>query len=305
MIAVLLALAAPSNAQTAAQLVDGSPDFTDCLDDPQCEGNFLAFLSGSIAEQGFTMQHNPLATSAVVRSGSGVIVGARLDTFPFGPPPTNLSGKEENTQFSPVLPRLVVGWIGEGDRSRQGAGAFFLPPVTVGGASALVVGGDLSLARQLSDRMRLGVEADFTYVRATAPVAATEDQLDGRDDFSNPDNLDPDLFADVCGDTDCLDTFHVANTAVKAVAAWDLGERWGAYGKVGLTYVSERLHVAYDDTTWAVRGLQPSVHGGATVAASDAVLLAAGASVAPKHPGINDGGLPLFYKLEGSASFAF
>ena len=305
MLALVVAVATSANAQTTAQLVDGSPDFTDCLGSESCESNFLAFLGGSMAEQGFAMQHDPIATSATVRRTGGFVAGGRLDTFPFGPPPTNLSGKEENTQFSPVLPRLVVGWVGDADGTRRGIGAFLLPPVPVGGASALVLGGDVSVARSVGDRMRIGVEADFTYVHATAPVAATESQLDSRDDFSNPDNLDPQTFADVCGDTDCLDTFRVANAAVHGVAAWDLGDRWGAYGKVGLTYVSERLHVAYDDTTWAVRGLQPSVHGGATVAATDSLMLAAGAAAALKHAGLDSGGAPLFYKLEGSASFAF
>ena len=92
-------------------LVEGAPEFTSCFesdaaDESSCEWRFYHFLSDSMVTQGFTFIGPPSQLSPALRAPAGWAVGARLDTFPFGPPPENLSGKAENTQFSPVLPRL-------------------------------------------------------------------------------------------------------------------------------------------------------------------------------------------------------
>jgi hypothetical protein len=251
----MLAALPTAHAQAAAELVAGEPDFTDCLGSESCEANFYAFLSESMAEQGFAMQWDPVSTSAAVRPGGGLVVGGRLDTFPFGAPPSNLSGKEENTQFSPVLPRLEVGWLGgDEDAFAWGVGASFLPPVPVGGASALVAGAMGSASWAVGGHTRIGAEAVFSYTRARAPIVATQDQLASRDEFSNPDNLDPDQFSAVCGGGDCIDTFRVADSTASVVASWQLGD-WSPYAKLGVTWVEERLDVEYDATGWRVAGL--------------------------------------------------
>lgn len=304
-VVVVLALSAPAAAQSKPQLVDGTPEFTDCLETETCAANFYGFLGEAMGEQGFTFQHDAMVTSAVLAPARGVVVGGTLSTFPLGPPPENLSGKEENTSFSPVLPRLVVGYGGgDGGDYAWGVGAFFLPPVAVKGASALVAGGDVSAGWGGGDgTTHLGVELDFTYTRAHAPVAATEEQLDNRDDFDNPDNLDPDTYAANCPDG-CVDVFSVANTGARFVVAFPRGA-WTPYAKAGLSYVSERLDVAYDKTGWAMRGLQPSLHGGVMCAPGDTVLLGLGTALALKHPGISAGGVGAFFKLQGSAAVTF
>ncbi len=74
----MLAALPTAHAQAAAELVAGEPDFTDCLGSESCEANFYAFLSESMAEQGFAMQWDPVSTSAAVRPGGGLVVGGRL-----------------------------------------------------------------------------------------------------------------------------------------------------------------------------------------------------------------------------------
>ena len=157
-----LALGAPQ-----ARLIEGAPEFTDCLGDPSCEARFGQFLAGSTIDQAFSMRPGPMAVSAAIAPGPRGAVGARLDTFPIAPPPTNLSGKEENTQFSPVLPRLVGAFGGENVSAHLG----FLPAIPVGGASAWIVSGGVTAGKDVGG-VRLGSEVDFGFVGARAPSAA-------------------------------------------------------------------------------------------------------------------------------------
>lgn len=300
---MLLLFAIPFALAGEAHLVAGEPDFTGCLESPSCAEAFYRFLGQSMTEQGFTFQHDALLTSATIDPTPGFVVGAMIDTFPLGPPPENLSGKEENTQFSPVLPRFVGGWRSGKEGVVSGAGAFFLPPIPVGGASALVAGVDLSVSRPLGET-RIGLEGDFTYTRARAPIVATPDQLEDRENWNNPDNLDPDQFAEICGEAGCKDTFVVTNLGVRTAVAVPAGPVV-AWGKLGLAYVNERLHVQYDDTTWALAGLQPSVHLGGSLPIG-IVNLVGGGVVAYKPPVWSESDQAgVYWKLEGAAGVRF
>ena len=84
-------------------LVDGDPDFIGCLRAASCSEKFFGFLNQATLEQGFAMQGGPPMASSVINHHTGWSVGGMLHTFPLGPPRVNLSGKTENTQFSPVL----------------------------------------------------------------------------------------------------------------------------------------------------------------------------------------------------------
>ncbi len=281
-----------------AQLVEGVPEFTDCLGDPSCEARFGSFLAGSTIDQAFSMRPGPMVASAAIASVDGVVVGARLDTFPLGPPPTNLSGKEENTSFSPVLPRLVAAY-GASDVS---AHVGFLPAIPVGGASAWVVSGGVTAGKDVGGA-RLGGELDFGFVRARAPIAATQEQLESRDDFSNPDNLDPETFAENCGDSDCLDTFVVAEPSLRGVVAVPAGA-FTPFAKLGVTFINERLEIAYDQTAWRVRGAQPSLTVGSTLQVKK-LGLALGGALAPNVAKSATGLTPLSWRLEGEAGVRF
>ena len=143
---MIVALVATALAQSPAALIDGTPEFADCLNDTGCADRFARFLTFSMAEQGFTWQNEAQLSSAALTRREGWQVGASLTTFQFAPPRENLSGKVEGTSYSPVLPRLRGGWTGGTDDLAVGAGISVLPPIPVSGASALVLGAESSLA---------------------------------------------------------------------------------------------------------------------------------------------------------------
>ena len=108
---LLLALATAGE----VRLVEGTPEFENCLSTPDCSARFHDLLGQAMAEQGFAMQAHSLLGVSLWGDG-GWTVGAEVGTFAFGGPAENLSGKEENTQFSPVFPR---------SRAAYGDGVFY------------------------------------------------------------------------------------------------------------------------------------------------------------------------------------
>ena len=308
------ALAEPGNGFGSARLVDGSPDFTECIEGGgTCQEDFFAFLSESMLAQGLTMQDHALTTSTLTHRRTGWTVGGSMGSFPFGPPPENLSGKEENTQFSPVFPRLTAGWMGgESAEGQGGAGLSFTPPIPVGGASALGLGLNGSFTRGAPTDVRLGLEADLSFVRAKAPITATKTQLGNRNDFANPNNLDPTQFDDACGDDveagaeGCLDTYTLLNFSVRAGQSWHTDAGLTPYVKVGATLVNEWLYVKYDDTTWGLTAIQPSLHAGSGWNAGEHVFVALGGTAALRQANQSEAGsIGVFYTFEGAAAWAF
>jgi hypothetical protein len=295
-------------AQSSPTLVQGTPEFQSCLTNPGCADRFYRFLGLSMAEQGFTFQNDPQLLSPTLSRREGFTAGALLTTFPFAKPRENLSGKEENTSYSPVLPRIFGGYKGEGPgNTRVGAGAFFLPPIPVGGASALIAGIETGAALPVGEVARVGLELDFTYTRARAPIVASEEQYEARGDFDNPNNLDPEVYEEVCLPDGCVDTFTVANGGVRVAASVDAGPL-APYVKVGLNTVSERLQVQYDDTTWGLSGIQPVAHLGSLLFIGDHVDLGLGAAFGVRPAALNlepGGGAGLYAKVQGSAGWTF
>lgn len=319
MLALVVALNAVAHAEAppegfgSARLVSGSPDFRGCITGGgTCQQSFFRFLSHSMLEQGFAMQHHGLLASPLNNRREGFAVGGDLATFPFAPPRENLSGKQENTQFSPVFPQASVAWLSPGTaRGQGGVGLSVLPPVPVGGASALSLAVDGGWAWGAADGTRWSVEGTLSYVRATAPIVATEDQVADRDSFTNPDNLDPERFAEVCGeDVDagaggCLDTYVLLNTGLRAGWSPRFGT-WAPYSKVGLTLVTNRLDVKYDGTSWGLVAVQPSVHLGTSWLPGDHLVVGAGVSAALQQANQNEADrLGLFSTLEGAAGWRF
>lgn len=308
------ATAAPGNGFGTAGLVGGTPDFTSCINGGgDCQENFYRFLSESMLEQGFAMQDHPVIWSPLTHRRQGWSVGGSVATFPFGPPPENLSGKEENTQFSPVFPRIAVGFTdADGASQQRGLGFSFTPPVPVGGASALALTAGGSLSKGARESVRHAVEADVSYIRAKAPVVATEDQVADRDAWSNPDNLDPATFNDVCGeDVDagaggCLDTFTLLNASVRVGQAWWVGPGFTPYVKAGVTAVNEWMYVKYDDTTWRLFAIQPTLHAGSGWNPGEHVFLQLGVSAALRQANQSESGsLGVFTTFEGAAAWRF
>lgn len=307
---MLIILLATAHAATfgQAQLIEGQPDdggFQSCVSGGSCADTFFGFLTGGMLEQGFAMQDHSLLTNPLVNRHEGWLVGGGLTTFPFGPPVKNLSGKEENTSFSPVFPKIRAGVTGTG-KHRRGLGFSLTPPVPVGGAAALALGVDAGVAFSPAEAASWGMHGDLSLVYAKAPVTATDEQFEDRENLSNPDNLEADQFAEVCGDEGCKDTFTQLALAGRFGRSWVVGSAFTPYAQVGLSALYARLHVMYDDTTWAVTALQPTVHAGSGWAPGDHVQLALGGSAGLQMRGQQqDGEFGVFWRLEGAAAYVF
>ncbi|MEL6343304.1 MAG: hypothetical protein AAFV53_09205 [Myxococcota bacterium] len=307
LIALALGLSATAAAQDggfgAARLADGTPEFENCFNG-SCGDDFFRFLSESMIEQGFAMQNHSLANSPLTNHRSGVIVGASAATFPFEEEPTNLSGKQENTSFSPVFPRISVGYNAE---ENYGVGVFFLPPIPVGGASALQLGAEGGYRFNDAGESGFGVEGDFTFLRARAAIVASQEQFDNAEAGGYENNLNPETFEENCSDEDgCIDTFSTYNVGIRAGYSWFIGNGLVPYVKGGVAVLNESLFVEYDETTWTLFAIQPSLHGGVAYQPGDNLHLALGASTALQQANQNeDDTIGLFYKLEGSVAWAF
>ena len=289
-------------------LSSGSVDFEDCLNGAQCAGRFYRFLSQATLEQGFAMEGASVMTSAVVNRHEGWVVGGLLHTFPFGPPRKNLSGKTENTQFSPVFPKLLSGHLSTHGDTHMGFGLTLLPPVPVRGAAALSLGLDASLAKTLGDsKTRVGVDLDFSFIRATAPVAASKEQMESAEEEWFEENVDREVFEERCDpDVGCTDVFKIANLAILGGISWEVGASLFPYLRGGLAVTNEFLYVQYDGTHWRQFGLQPQVQAGTAWAPSEALLLSLGVSTALKQPNQNPADrVGFFYKLTGAAAYRF
>lgn len=312
MLSLLLTLtmtAGTAHAQSQARLIAGAPEFSGCLDSASCVTGFYQFLGHAMSEQGFTFQQVPLLTSSLHVRHQGVSAGVLVDTFPLSPPRANLSGKEENTSFSPVIGRLTAGWLGDGPLDTHvGAGGFFFwTPIDVGGATVLLAGADLSVSRDLSERLRAGVELDFTYGRANAPIVASPEQYENRDEWANPDNLLPETYEEVClpQPNGCIDTYTLANTGLRAGVGYQIVPGLDVSARLGMTWVHERLYVDYDRTTWGLDGLQPSAHVAGHYLLKDRVQLGLGTSVGFRRPAVSESGQGgVFYKFQAGIGVA-
>jgi len=287
-------------AQGQADRVGGEPEFSNCVDNADCYGTFLSFLSSSMSEQGFSMaQHGTLINAGL--PANGVLIGGQLDTFPLNPPRSNLAGKEENTSFSPVLPKIPIGARTDVGEARLAGGLFFTPPFKVQGASALVLGGEASMAWVAGDKLHVGPEVSFTFVEANAPIAATPDQA-----ASSPGNVKPETYAAVCEPkpNGCIDTFTLMEGSARAAFTWDVGQGFHPFGKVGVGWTHQRLHIEYDDTTWRLRGVQPHVQAG--IAARHQRLEGAiSTAMAPRWAHLSEGAGGLFFKLQAAGAVRF
>ena len=151
----------------------------------------------------------------------------------------------------------------------------------------------------------LGLEAEATIVNANAPITATEEQLADRDSYTNPDNLNPDTYDEVCGAQGCIDTFTMANLELRAGYGWVVGD-FRPYARAGVTLVNEWLHVMYDDTTWGIFAAQPALHAGSGWQPGDTLHLGLGGSLALQQANQNeDNAVGVFYTLQGAASWVF
>lgn len=286
-----------------ASLVKGAPEFTGCLDSDNCASDFHQFLTHSMMEQGMSMQsHTILSTPLLSVSEGGIFAGAGVHSFPFSSPQENLSGKEENTSFSPVFPSIELGKVSE----KKSYSLKLLPPVPVQGASAFLLSGNISRLLQQEDNWKRSLDTELGLVRARAPITASEEQLEDRDSFDNPDNLLEDTYNENCPDG-CIDTYYHASLEFRIGQSWQVSSLLQPYVQLGSNIIYENLFVQYDQTGWALWSIQPTLRSGLGLQFLDGNLQAMiGGMVTPKYPSQDrDGKLGIFYTTQGQIGYLF
>ncbi len=136
---------------------------------------------------------------------------------------------------------------------------------------------------------------------ATAPVSASEEQLEDSEGHLEAEVVE----ANCDSERGCIDTFSLINLEILARMGWTVGDQLVPYLGAGLTVLSERLYIQYDDTNWSAFGLQPALHAGSAWTPSKPVFLSAGASVGLRQANQSPDGLGVFYRLEGAAAYRF
>lgn len=270
--------------------------------------SFIQLTAFGMAEQSFTLQHGSSPSSVFSGEQSGTRVGLQLVTFPFVAQ-ENLLGKEENTGFSPVLPRLTVGMQRTQGDWLLSVGGSAVPPISVQGGGAFVVGSDVAVARQLAGGLRVGLELEASVGQAVAPVtvpkAAYEEALaTGSDDFAN---VDAERYNEVCAPQTygCLDTLTFKHGSARLVVSKSLGTRWTPYLGAGIQGTSERFDVQVDLSSYRLSGIMPQLGLGTGIALPQGVVGRVGAMLAwAGSPSFPDGGTVL-YRLELGASYGF
>lgn len=299
-IALGCATAAVASAQEPARLISGDPALNECVGDPQCADEITRLMSHELLYQAFAFQHDPQATSVVVSRGKGWVVGVQLSTMPFTKERSDPTGKAVHSQYSPVLPRVVFGKKFEiGKIWHVGFGINGLPYIPIGGeANAGLIGADLSTALVVGPA-RLGLEGDFTWSRATAPMLAAEDHSDSG--FIDAKSLEEN-----CGEFGCRDEFDTMSGGVKAGASFAVGLGFAPYVKVGITGLHHTLVIDYDESKWGVSGVQLSGHAGFNWTLVKKLHLTAGTALAyrPAELSVDDAANVMF-KIECGVSVTF
>lgn len=253
-----------------AQTDQVDPDDPQSLEDYSGQFGFLRLTSQGMFEQAHAMQHLSNETSALISGGEGIQLGVQLNTFPFGTI-DNKVGKTENTQYSPVFPLLQAGYGGVSDGGLSYRFGFaFSPPVTVGGATAHVLGADASVAGQLTPWLRAGGELDYTVGEALAPVVAAKSQAEGcvwNDDGTVANPADCDLsntpagrYLNVCEPQEfgCIDTLFFTHMNLRAALLFQPTERLQPFLKVGALVYQQTFSVQVDLSKWRLTGVLPT-----------------------------------------------
>lgn len=263
--------------------------------------SFLQLLGNGMIEQAFALQHAPLQGSSLTRGPQGVALGVMFDTFPFRAPPTNGQGKEENTSFLPAVPRITASAV-SGEKLVYGAGVSLVPPITVGGASALIIGGDLSLTYPATEWLRIGVELDGTVGTALAPVVANPDQLEE----GVLGNVNPERYEAICAPQafGCLDELRIRHGGLHLGAAFPVSKPVQPWVRLGARWVDDRFRIEVDLSDWRVSGILPDASAGVNLSLLPNTRIGVGAMIAPLTESVRQNDSPpVLYRFSLGASW--
>jgi hypothetical protein len=252
-------------------------------------------------EQGFVIQSHNVMGTTLVHDQKGWFSGISLSSFPLIPPQKNLSGKEENTSFSPVFPRIHLGYV----QDESSCGLSILPPIPVNGAQALFLSLDYDRKLYEDEEIVRSLSFDVSVAHVRAPITASEEQFSERESFENPSNLDPDIYLDRCAEG-CIDQFSLSHFSTRMGQSWRNKKRVRPFVQGGVTIISQWLYVMYDDTFWNIISLQPTVHAGGSFAVYDRFRVVMGVSTGLQLPMQHrEGEWGVFYTFDAQASYGF
>lgn len=222
--------------------------------------DFIALTGHGMMDQAWTLQHRP--PPSWTAEHAGFQAGLDLSTFPLHSPTVNLLGKEENTSFIPVLPKFYLGYMYAKDGWQFMTHSSVVPPLPVQGASAFLMGADISAGHNMGP-IQLNLAFFFTTGEARAPVTATQAQFDA----GVIQETLTDRFQEICAPQKwgCIDTLSVRHgglgLSLTPLVPWKVVP----YATLGTQAIADRFDVQIDATRWRVSGLLPDLTVGAAM----------------------------------------
>jgi len=293
-------------AQSEPDLLEGKTLLGDCYDDKRCNDYILAILGENMAEYGFALQFDPIATSALAGKGVGVVAEVHVDTIPLG------EGNDATKRLliPPLIPRIAVGYqLGsftyDNPYPQLSFGAFMLPPIQILGDGVLFstgahVGGAMPLYEHI---LWGGIELDASWASIGAPLFGAERQLlelDILEPYITEGESDCQIIV-----TGCLDRFRQSAFTLRAGLSVEPFAGAFLYGRLAAAVLRQRLFIVFDRTTWGSAGPQAQAQFGAGIRAGDKYQLAMGSSIANKPEYLSTNDSRLMVKFATSFSFRF
>jgi hypothetical protein len=303
-IALALFAITVSRAQSEPELTDGKTLLSECFANPSCDAYLSGILGENMTEYGFALQFDPIATSAIAGKGYGFVTELHIDTVPLG------EGNDVSKRLliPPAVPRIAVGYqygsfTYDDPYPQLAFGAFILPPVSILDGLLFSTGAHVGASVPLYKHILWGaLELDGSWAHITAPLVGSEQQL------SQLAPLEDRLSAGTDCPTltsDCFDQFNQSTWTARTGLSVEPFPGAFFYGRLAAALLRQRLYVAYDRTTWQIRGLQPQAQIGAGVRAGDKYQLTTELALANKPAYLSTNDSRLMAKVVTSFSFRF
>lgn len=274
-------------AQQPVRPVSGQTELQPCLDNDVCASILLPLMSETMAEFGAISQYRHVATSALTGRGTGLHVALQADSLVLGE--KNLVTQE--LQLPPVIPKLEVGYqygsyTFDDPYPQIGGGVFLFPPIKIGDDQFGNAGASLSAAVPLGIRyLWAGLDVDGSYGWLATEIAGDGDVIEDIDAVAPFVTVEQ----PPCDRTEvgCIDKMRHWAAGARVGLAVEPHPLLFLYGRVGASYVSGTLIVAYDDSRWRVAGLQPQFDYGGGVRIGDRIQLSFGGRTALRGEGLS------------------
>lgn len=273
---MILALLGLAHAQQPLELVSDETELQPCLDSAGCGGILVRLASESLLELAYFMSSDPLMGTALNGRGTGFVFEIHADTYPLGEP--NLV--TEQVTLPPLLPKLDIAYqLGsftyDDPYPQLALGLSVLPPLKVNGYEAAGITLTGSAALPLYEHYVWGgVELAGSYGRVAGEMLGDGSVLE------DVASIAPfvDLGTPACADTEpgCRDRIHQSSFTGRVGLNAEPHPAVFFFLKGGLSRVGSRLEVAYDTSSWRLKGVRPELGYGGGVRIADRAAIALG-----------------------------